>query len=248
MKRLFQVLYNFYAILLYLILMVLVSPLILASTLFSQPVKGNVIFVACKYWSSVWFVLVGIRYKKISLQPELVREPCIFVANHRSYLDVVSLVRLIDRPTRVLARHDIAELPLLGHFYGQAVVSVNRDNPMDKAASVIAISEALAQGLSIFIFPEGTFNESSDSLSSFYSGAFKMAIDNGVPIQPVLFLDNLDRMSPLGFLKLSPGVSRTVIMRKIDVKGYTKKDVSRLKDMVWNQMSDQILKYQNGCV
>jgi 1-acyl-sn-glycerol-3-phosphate acyltransferase len=220
-------------------------PVFLLLIVFPQPARGNLVYIVCKYWSTVWLVLVGIRYKKIVLPNANSKEPCIFVANHSSYLDVVSLVRFIDRPTRVLGRHDIGELPLIGYFYNQAVISVNRENSMDKAASVLAISQTLKQGLSIFIFPEGTFNEGSDCLATFYSGAFKIAIDNRVPIQPILFLDNLDRMNPSGVLNLSPGASRTVVMEKIDVNGFNKSDISGLRDLVWSQMADQILAFEN---
>jgi 1-acyl-sn-glycerol-3-phosphate acyltransferase len=62
----------------------------------------------------------------------------------------------------------------------------------------------------IFIFPEGTFNETEKPLKDFYDGPFRLAIEMQTPIKPVLFIDTLDRLHYGGLLRLTPGPNRVV--------------------------------------
>jgi 1-acyl-sn-glycerol-3-phosphate acyltransferase len=47
------------------------------------------------------------------------------------------------------------------------------------------MAKALAEGVSVFLFPEGTRNYSSE-LKPFQKGAFRLAIENSVPVVPVV--------------------------------------------------------------
>lgn len=192
----------------------------------------------------MWMGLVGILYRTERFEQNVPMGPTIFIANHRSYLDVVTLVRLIDRPTRILGRHDICEVPIIGYFYKQAVIPVDRRSEAGRGESMVNISRIINLGLSVFIFPEGTFNESDQPLSVFRNGAFKLAIRTGTPIQPVIFLDNHKRMSPRGILNFSPGLSRVVLLKQININDHASKDVKELKDYVWNQMHTEIRKHK----
>jgi 1-acyl-sn-glycerol-3-phosphate acyltransferase len=53
-----------------------------------------------------------------------------------------------------------------------AVVLVDRSNPEKRAQSLRALKAAIAHKISIFIFPEGTFNLTQKPLKDFYDGAF----------------------------------------------------------------------------
>ena len=44
------------------------------------------------------------------------------------------------------------------------------------------------------VFPEGTFNMTTQPLKEFYDGAFRVAIETQTPVKPVLFLDAYSRM------------------------------------------------------
>jgi len=246
MKRYSQVGYSIYAIALYIVLMILLSPVFLIVFILPQPNRANFIYSICKLWSSAWMILTGIIYKIKRLETQKGKSPRIFIANHRSYLDIVTLVRVLDRPTRVLGRHDICDLPVIGYFYKQAVIPVNRDSLTGRIESLLTVNRVLNKGLSVFIFPEGTFNESEHLLSSFHDGAFKLAIHTGTPIQPILFLDNYKRLNPAGTWNLSPGLSRICVLKEVDVDGYTSKDVRLLKDLVWDQMLTELKRQETN--
>jgi 1-acyl-sn-glycerol-3-phosphate acyltransferase len=62
----------------------------------------------------------------------------------------------------------------------------------------------LAKGISVLFFPEGTYNETNLPLKSFYSGAFRVAIETQTPLKPVLFLDTYNRMHHQNIFSLNP--------------------------------------------
>jgi len=57
--------------------------------------------------------------------------------------------------------------PIFGWIYKATVVLVDRRDSEKRAKSVRALKSALAKGLSIFLFPEGTFNETKEPLKDF---------------------------------------------------------------------------------
>jgi 1-acyl-sn-glycerol-3-phosphate acyltransferase len=94
------------------------------------------------------------------------------------------------------------------------------------------------------MFPEGTFNETHLPLKEFYDGAFRLAIETQTPVKPVLFLDAYDRMHYKSVFTLTPGVSKSVFLDEISVEGLTLKDVSQLKQKVFQVMETALIRHK----
>jgi 1-acyl-sn-glycerol-3-phosphate acyltransferase len=150
----------------------------------------------------------------------------------------------IHQPIRILGKHEMVKYPIFGLIYRLAAISVDRTSAEARARSVRALKAALAQHISIFIFPEGTFNETDEPLKSFFDGAFRIAIETGTPIKPLLFLDTHQRMHYRGFFELTPGISRTVYLSDVPVTNYTMAQVKELKEKVYNSMEEGLRRYQ----
>jgi 1-acyl-sn-glycerol-3-phosphate acyltransferase len=101
----------------------------------------------------------------------------------------------------------------------------------------------LKRGISIFIFPEGTLNETGKPLKDLYDGAFRIAIETQTPIKPILFLDSYDRLSYKSFLSLTPGRSRSIFLEEIPVDGYTMKQIGELKARVYEILEKKLIEY-----
>jgi len=130
-----------------------------------------------------------------------------------------------------------------GYIYSRAVVMVDRSSPDQRSKSARELISVLRQGISVFIFPEGTFNETHAPLKEFYDGAFRIAIETQTPIKPVLFLDTYDRMHYSSLFSLIPGRLRTVFLPQIDVEGLTLDDLQDLKKKVYGLMEESLLSY-----
>ena len=122
---------------------------------------------------------------------------------------------------------------------------VDRGNPEKRAESLRNLKMALEKHISIFIFPEGTFSMTEEyPLKSFYNGAFKLAIEMNIPIQPVLLIDSVDRMHFSSALTLTPGKHRVVYLETVEVSHYTMDQMDSLKDLVYKKMDEGMRRYR----
>ncbi|MFY7651151.1 MAG: lysophospholipid acyltransferase family protein [Chitinophagaceae bacterium] len=242
---LLQIVYTIYALSVFVLIMLLVFPFVLLSLIFGVVKGGNLIYLLCKIWARTWYFLVGIQHKNIYEAPYDTSRQYIFVANHVSYLDIPPAVLAVQQPCRVLGKYEMIKYPVFGLIYKAAVILVDRRNAEARAKSVRALKSALKKGISIFIFPEGTFNESPQPLKSFFDGAFKLAIESQTPIKPLLFIDTLDRLHYRSIFAASPGPNRVVFLETIEVAGLEMKDMEVLKEKVYWAMDAGLRRYRD---
>ncbi|HVS97409.1 MAG TPA: lysophospholipid acyltransferase family protein [Puia sp.] len=241
----FRWLYCLYALVLFIAGMVLVVPFVAFFALQGEKKGGDRIYRICRWWDVSWLTLIAIRRVLIY---ESVPDPArsyIFVSNHISYLDIPMILRAVTRDSlRVLGKAEMAKYPVFGYIYSRAVVMVDRSSMQDRSRSVRDLKTALSNGLSIFIFPEGTFNETGAPLKEFYDGAFRIAIETQTPLQPIVFLDTYNRMHYSSLFSLTPGRSRAVFLPAVEVGGLKPGDVPELKQRVYRLMEQAIIRYR----
>ena len=239
-----QIIYCLYAFTLFAAIMLLVFPFVMLSLLFGKVTGGNMIYQLCRFWGILWYFLTGIRHKEIYEFPHDRRRQYIFVANHISYMDIPPLVRTAHQPVRVLGKYEMVKIPVFGWIYRAAVILVDRRNPETRAKSVRGLKSALKNHISIFIFPEGTFNETGKPLKEFYDGAFRIAIETETPIKPMIFPDTIDRLHYRGIFELTPGPNRVVYLEEVPVKGMGLDDIPSLKKKVYSMMDSALQRYR----
>ena len=239
-----QLVYWTYAALLFVCLMLLVFPIVVLASFFGRVKGGNTIYAICRIWGGVWMFLIGISHRNIYETAPGEREAYIFVANHVSYMDIPVIFKAIrKRPVRVLGKAEMKSIPIFGFIYSRAVVMVDRKSSSNRAKSVRQSKSILGRNISIFIYPEGTFNETGKPLKNFYDGAFRIAIETRTPIMPVLFLDTFDRLNSESIFSLKPGRSRAVFLEESSVDNLTLADLQALKQKVFLQMEEKLLAY-----
>lgn len=241
LKRFFHGLYILYAFTTFLLILLLIFPLVIIASFFGKIRGGNLIYRICMAWADTWYFLIGIRHRNIYESPHDKTKQYIFVSNHISYLDGPVIVKSLRQPLRALGKIEMEKIPLFGFIYSYAVVKVDRRDAEHRAKSIRNLKSVLNKGISIIIFPEGTFNMGPDPLLPFFDGAFRIAIETQTPIKPVLFLDCYDRMHYRSIFALSPGPSRSIFLPEIPVEGLTLADTSRLKEQVRMQMEEKLI-------
>jgi len=241
--RALQFIYTIYALITFVIVMLIVFPFIILSIPFGKVVGGNWVYHFCKIWGHIWYILIGIQHGEIYETTHDTKKQYIFVANHISYMDIPPIVLSTHQPTRALGKYEMVKVPIFGWIYRAAVVLVNRKNTEARTKSFRALKAALNHGVSIFIFPEGTFNETHQPLKDFYDGAFRIAIEMQTPIKPILFIDTLKRMHYRSLFGLTPGLNRAVYLAEVPVDGLTLKDLPILKQQVYKQMEQGLQRY-----
>ena len=167
----------------------------------------------------------------------------IFLSNHISYLDAAILVKAYRQPFRPLGKVEMSKVPVFGFIYRNAIVTVDRSSAANRANSVRILKSLINKGISVLVFPEGTFNMTTQPLKDFYDGAFRVAIETQTPVKPVLFLDAYRRMPYESLFSMSPGRNRIVYLDEIQVTGYTLSDVALLKEEVFALMERKLVEY-----
>lgn len=242
--RFLRYVYCLYALITFIVCMLLVIPFVIVASFFGKVKGGNFIYAACSIWADAWFFLIGIRHRNVYESAHNKNKQYIFVANHISYLDAPVIVKTLRQKVRVLGKVEMSAVPLFGFIYRNAVVTVNRSSAEHRAKSVRILKSVIKKGISIFIFPEGTFNETHRPLKDLFDGAFRIAIETQTPIKPLLFLDANERMHYHSVFSLNPGRSRTVFLHEIPVIGLTGKDVEALKQKVAEVMEQKLREYK----
>lgn len=197
-----------------------------------------------KFFFKIWYLLTGIKHEDIYEGKDDKKGQYIFIANHISYMDIPAALLAIHQPMRILGKYEMVKVPIFGWIYRIAVVLVDRSNPEARARSVRALKSALKKNISIFIYPEGTFNETGEPLKDFFDGAFRLAIEMQTAIKPLVLVDTFDRLDYRGKLNLTPGKSRVVHLPEIPVEGLTLQDVKQLKQKVYKVMDDCLRRYR----
>ncbi len=241
-----QWIYCIYAFLVFDVIMLVIFPFAIIASFFGRIAGGNMIMRLCMLWADCWFPLIFIWHKKIYEAPHDKKRPYIFLSNHISYLDAPIIVKAYRQPLRPLGKVEMSKVPIFGFIYRKAIVTVDRANSANRSKSVRILKSILNKGISVLVFPEGTFNMTTQPLKEFYDGAFRIAIETQTPIKPVLFLDAYRRMNYKSIFSLTPGRSRIVYLAEIPVNGMGIADVNRLKEEVYAIMEKKLVEYDAG--
>lgn len=123
-------------------------------------------------------------------------EPCLFVVNHQSWLDPIVMIGL-EPGLRGPARAYMFRVPVVRSFLklaGFFEAEAGEPAPMGRMRQ--GVSDAASHAGALLFFPEGTRSKDGE-IGAFRLGAFRLAVDHALPIQPVV-IDGLDRVLPPG--------------------------------------------------
>ena len=244
--KILKFIYSIYAFITFVAIMLLIFPFAIIASFFGRIKGGNITIRLCMLWADTWFLLIFIWHKKIVEAPHTKEKAYIFVSNHISYLDAAILVKAYRQPFRPLGKVEMSKVPVFGFIYKNAIVTVDRSSATNRANSIRVLKSLIHKGISVMVFPEGTFNMTTQPLKEFYDGAFRVAIETQTPIKPVLFLDAYRRMPYESLFLMSPGRSRILYLDEIPVAGYTLADTEKLKDEVYVIMEKKLFEYDGA--
>src|ERR1700757_1372933 len=206
----------FICVFLTLYILILGPPLLIYTVLTKNPnplywaaLKGVLFFVRA--------VGVQIRVKGIERIP---KGTVIFAANHTSAADAPAVVGAIPRRIAILLKRSLFKYPIVGQaFHLARFIPVDRSDRDSAITSLEQATEAIKNGQSFLIYPEGT-RSPDGRLQEFKKGTAVMAIKAGVPLVPIA-CSNAHRIMKKRDLKIYPGEILVEFLSPIDSTQYT---------------------------
>ncbi len=192
------------------------------------------------YWAGVKGVMffvraVGVRVEVCGLE-QIPAGACLFAANHTSSADAPAVVGAIPRRIAILLKKSLFAYPIVGQAFTLArFIPVERSNHESAIASLEKATEAMKEGQSFLIYPEGT-RSPDGRLQEFKRGAVVMAIKAGVPIVPMVCAGAHKVMGKRSFV-IRPGVITVEFLESIDASEYTFEQREELNKRVHSAMA-----------
>ena len=156
------------------------------------------------------------------------RLPYVAVSNHESYADIF-LISHFPWEMKWLSKDTIFKIPVMGWMMRMARdIPIKRGKRESVVSAMQGCRDRLGRKVSVMIFPEGT-RSMTDDLLPFKDGAFKLAIEAGVPILPIAVAGTRNCMAKHSFA-FRRARAKARVLSPIPTTGMTSQDVATLRD------------------
>ena len=148
--------------------------------------RGASIEPILKAFGKLWVTMSGMRLEVRGTENLQQSGPYIIVANHRSNIDIMTLIAALPIPIRFLSKKEVFKFPVMGAaMRGAGMVPLDREMGRRELASIIRGARVLlSEGRSLVILPERTRSVPGEMLP-FKHGAFFIAAQLACPVLPV---------------------------------------------------------------
>lgn len=162
---------------------------------------------------------------------------CIFIANHQNNYDVLIASKIVQPKTVTVGKKSLVWMPLFGPlYYLSGNILLDRNNKL-KARDTIerVVKEIKEKKISVWMFPEGTRSRGK-GLLPFKTGAFRAAIEAGVPVVPIC----ISNTNGIRLNRWNNGYMIVEMLEPIKTRGMSKDKVRELMERCHHLMSAKI--------
>jgi len=191
------------------------------------------------FWG--WSIFKINRGWKVTVEgrENLPKGASVIISNHESMGDIIVLY-LLNIDFKWLAKQNLFHIPFFGWsmaFCGY--IPLVRGSMSSTRKSFETAGDYLRKGVPILFFPEGT-RSADGELGLFKAGAFKLAIQEQVPITPIAFTGTRDVIRK-GSWKIKEKIHvRIRILPPIPTKGLNEKEEESLRHLAREGIADAL--------
>ncbi|EDV34568.1 uncharacterized protein Dana_GF21388, isoform B [Drosophila ananassae] len=195
-------------------------------------------------WASTWChrisTLIGLRWELRGKEHLAKDQACIIVANHQSSLDVLGMFdiwHVMNKCTVVAKRELFYAWPFGLAAWLAGLIFIDRVRGEKARETLNEVNRKIKrQRIKLWVFPEGT-RRNTGELHPFKKGAFHMAIDQQIPILPVVFSSYGTFLNDKKKI-LNAGRIVITTLPPVSTEGLTKDDIDVLMERVRVQMTE----------
>ena len=220
MKAIFFWTYQLYAWLIFLplviVLTLLFSMLTVIFATLINPEWASRVFAAT--WGRVLAYLTPVSVTVEGAENARREQSYVVVSNHQSQYDILLIYGWLKLDLKWVMKKELRKIPGIGIGCEKAGhIFVDRRDPKQARKAIREAIDHLSRGVGILFFPEGTRSRDG-RLLSFKKGAFRLAIDQELPLLPVTLVGTRNVL-PAKSLRLFPGSIKMVIHPEIESHG-----------------------------
>jgi len=176
------------------------------------------------------------HFRRAGTMPSDPRRPYVVVSNHESFVDIL-LISHLPWEMKWLSKAELFRVPVLGWLMWLAGdIPIKRGFGPSAVEAIARCREVLANRVSVMIFPEGTRSTTADLLP-FKDGAFRLAIDAGVPILPLAVHGTSTALRKHDW-RFARSTAVVRVLEPVETTGLTPDDVPALKERVRGAIAD----------
>ena len=154
---------------------------------FNEPFKKRASLAIVSWAFNVVIFISGVKETVIGEENVPKDKAVLYVGNHRSIFDIVLTYPRVPNPTGFISKKEILKVPSLNVWMiFMDCLFLDRKDIRKGLEMVLTAIDKVKNGISIFIYPEGTRNKTDNPLCEFHKGSFKIAQKSGCPIIPVV--------------------------------------------------------------
>lgn len=211
------------------------TPYVLTLTLFKN---RSATTAAIRSWNKFILKVMGVKVRTHFLSTYSPDQPCLIASNHQSHLDIPVVYVALSGHVRMVAKKELFEIPFFGHCLAAAeFIPIDRGNRDAGLKAIQNIRKRIQSGLQIWVAPEGT-RSNDGKLQTFKSGAFSVAIEAKVPVQPIAVKGAINVLNKKSYLP-RPGLFIDVyVLPQISTEGYKPEDRSKIAQLTQKAISD----------
>ncbi len=197
-------------------------------------------------WSRLFLAIPPVTYTVVGAANADPDQQYVVVTNHLSNFDIPLVLLAVPGRVRFLAKKELFKIPLFGPAMAQVgVVKIDRKAGMSVHDAIFeAAADSLDRGYWLLVFAEGT-RSSDGEMAPFKKGAFHIAIENDVPILPVV-LEGTHEVNPPGSMLIYPGTAKVSILEPVETHGLTRADIPELASRVQASMVAEYKRLRAG--
>ncbi len=175
--------------------------------------------------------------------PDDPRLPYVVVSNHQSNADIPVVCRL-PWEMKWVAKAELFKLPVAGWMMRLAGdIPVNRNDRASRTRVLTTAKQVLKHRCSVMFFPEGTRSRDG-RVRRFQTGAFRLAIEAGVPILPLAIDGTRDALPKNGW-KFGNAIDAYLkVLPPIPTDGLNPSDADELAAQVRDRIISQIADWR----
>lgn len=204
-------------------------------------------FDKARYWTGFLFRKLAVVHQKLNplwhfrvsgTIPTDPRRPYVVVANHESFVDIL-LISHLPWEMKWLSKIEMFKIPVVGWLMRLAWdVPLLRGDSVSATEAMKQCHERLRRKVSVMVFPEGTRSVTGE-LQRFKDGAFRLAIEAGVPVLPLAVHGTRTALRKHDW-RLGESTAEVRVLEPFDTTGLTLDDVADLRERVRDRIAVEL--------